>query len=207
VNRSGLIHLDKASDGTSALIAIGPDLERMHEFACGIGGARVLTPQGIYGVYEGAMDLVARDWFYNSADLPHPEPVSFGTSLAALEEFMYDVHDQLPEHVQPPVLLGQGQAASLAIALARVVPDYVSAVIAIGEIAAGIPGWRPSNHLEQLPILLVRDAGTGATADVLVADLTERGGVVTVEEVADEQSLETDVLAVVVEWLTRLGLR
>jgi pimeloyl-ACP methyl ester carboxylesterase len=158
--RSRLVHLesdDGAAGPEPVLIAVGGNLRDMHEFATGLSLPHVISPQGLYGVYEGAMDLVARNWFYDEYDLPHPEPISFGYSLRAIEALVYDVHDRLAAGAVPPVLLGHGQGAALALALALVIPDYLSGVISIDGVLPAFSGWSPDTDAGALPVLMVAD--------------------------------------------------
>jgi pimeloyl-ACP methyl ester carboxylesterase len=170
--RSRLVYLERnggAAGTEPILIAVGGNLREMHEFAAGLGLPHVISPQGLYGVYEGAMDLVARNWFYDEYDLPYPEPISFGYSLRAIEALVYDVHDRLASGAVPPVLLGHGQGGALALALALVIPDYLSGVISINGVLPAFSGWSPDTDAGELPVLLVTDPTTKPSSETEVA--------------------------------------
>jgi pimeloyl-ACP methyl ester carboxylesterase len=170
--RSRLVYLE-SNDGEDSmkptLIAVGGNLREMHEFATGLGLTHVISPQGLYGLYEGAMDLVARNWFYDEYDLPHPEPISFGHSLRAIEALIYGVHDSLASSAVPPVLLGHGQGGALALALALVIPDYLSGVISIDGVLPAFNGWSPYTDADALPVLMVTDTTTKPSSESEVA--------------------------------------
>jgi predicted esterase len=166
--RSRLVYLE-SNDGRDkmdpTLIAVGGNLREMHNFATGLGSPHVISPQGPFGVYEGAMDLVARNWFYDEYDLPHPEPISFGHSLRAIEALIYDVHDSHASGAVPPVLLGHGQGGALALALALVIPDYLSGVISINGALPVFSGWSPYTDADALPVLMVTDTTAKSSSE------------------------------------------
>jgi pimeloyl-ACP methyl ester carboxylesterase len=206
--RSRLVYLesDDGGDGTEPiLIAVGGNLREMHEFATELGLPHVISPQGLYGVYEGAMDLVARNWFYDEYDLPHPEPISFGYSLRAIEALIYDVHDSLASDAVPPVLLGHGQGGALALALALVIPDYLSGIISINGVLPAFSEWSPYTDADALPVLMVTDTTAEPSSETETA-LVSAGCRVVAGTATDTALLGPSVSKVISDWL-RADLR
>lgn len=88
---------------------------------------RVVAPEAARGVYE-VVEIVGRTWFGGS--LAHPEPASFGDSLAQVEQLLLDVRERWSDR-RPPFLLGHGQGAVLALSLAVTAPQLISGAIAL----------------------------------------------------------------------------
>ncbi len=118
------------------------------------------------------------DWYL--ADERGPEPSSFGLALIALERFV--LHER-ERHPDPPYLLGVGQGATLALALAQCWAEVLSGVIAIGgQLPELPPGAIDETPLSGLPFLILGSADPAESAepsDPIRAYLTDRGGRVT----------------------------
>jgi predicted esterase len=205
---SRLVRLTQAATSESQdvcpVIAIGGNLREMHEFGRSISSGMVVSPQGPYGVYEGANDLVARSWYYEVDDVALPEPISFGHSLRAIESLLYEVHDQLAPGASAPILLGEGQGASLVLALARILPDYLSGVVAIEGHVVDFPGWAFDVPSEGLPVLMLGES----TADPRrsPAGLEQLGCEVDSRRLSEGQALGYTGIGAVSDWLQHSGL-
>src|SRR5258708_26587247 len=113
----------------------------------------------------------AYTWYY-AVEPNRPEPVTFGDSLIQLEQLVYEIAEGTQGAREPLYLVGFDQGAVLALALATVVPDYLSGVVAICGCVPEIAGWPlPEGALDALQIQLVYDPqGLGLPAGaVLVA--------------------------------------
>lgn len=123
-------------------------------------------PLNIHGMAEAVHP--GYSWYFSfSAD--EPEPATFGDCLIELESLIYDlVSDGARERV---AIVGFEQGATLALTLAGVLPEHLSAIVAIGGCVPHIKGWSPpAQDLLGLPILMVTDETAGAG----LADLTKR---------------------------------
>jgi predicted esterase len=115
-------------------------------------------PLNIHGVAE---DVHPGYSWYFSFGIDQPEPATFGDCLIELEALVYDLFEE--DEQRSIIVLGFEQGASLALALAGVVPDFLSGVVAIGGVMPRIKGWSfPVENLGGLPVLQVSDAGSGA---------------------------------------------
>jgi len=132
-------------------------------------------PLNIHGVVEAVHP--GYSWYFDFA-VGQPEPATFGDCLIELETLIYDLYEE--DDQRRLFILGYGQGATLALALASVVPDFLSGVIAIGGSVPSIKGWTaPFTDLKRLPILLIgahsagtveRLTGMNANVDVLEHD-------------------------------------
>jgi len=115
------------------------------------GGARIVAPLGLWGTYSGAMNIQAFSWFCELSDGAEPEPVGFGRGL-------HDVDSLLVELGQPATLMGIGQGATIALALARLAPSRLDAVVAIGGCRATLPpDTDPPGLRSSPPVLWLHD--------------------------------------------------
>jgi predicted esterase len=154
--------------------------------------------------------LVSHTWF--GGTWQHPEPASFGDSLAQLERFVCDVRSRETGTGAPsPVLLGVDQGASLALSLALMVPDLITGVMAIG---GGLPTFSDPTLLApveaRLPILLLGDADGPPTAALEMTETQARlmrlGHQVTVRWLHRATALGEPVAAALRTWTrTQLG--
>jgi phospholipase/carboxylesterase len=100
-------------------------------------------------------DTVAHYWYVGERD-GFPDPPSFGDCLFQVEQFTLDVVDQTHALGRPPILMGVGQGAVLALAAAKVIPDYLGGVVAVAGYVPRFPGLElPFSDLGQLPILMI----------------------------------------------------
>jgi len=79
------------------------------------------------------------------------------------------VHDSLASGAVPPVLLGHGQGGALALALALVIPDYLSGIIAINGVLPAFSGWSPCADADALPVLMVTDTTAKSSSETEAA--------------------------------------
>jgi predicted esterase len=110
---------------------------------------RWVAPIAARGIYRG-IDNIGRTWF--GGTLANPEPASFGDSLAQLERMLYDDRqrrEHWPEH--PLWIVGVGQGAVLALAVALTVPELINGVIAVH---GALPRFRDSTLLEDRPLTM-----------------------------------------------------
>jgi pimeloyl-ACP methyl ester carboxylesterase len=113
-------------------------------------------------------------WF-SSVHPPLIEPVGFGDSLIQLERLVLDWSSRdLGE--RGITIVGQGQGATMALALATLWPEILEGVVAIGGSLPVVPGWTaPVNPLESLRVLLVEcPEGTSRSLARLGAQVSER---------------------------------
>jgi predicted esterase len=151
-------------------------------------------------------ETVAHYWYVGERD-ESPDPPTFGDCLFQVEQFVLDVTEQTRALGRPPLLVGVGQGAVLALAAAKVIPDSLSGVAAIGGYLPDIPGAPlPVDVLAGLPILMIDDRDepdrrhqhTAASA----AQLTREGADVQVEEVDRARALGDNVLDILSHWIT-----
>jgi phospholipase/carboxylesterase len=150
-------------------------------------------------------EAVVHTWF-SIQEPARPEPVSFGDSLAQLEQFVYDIAEERREQSVPVYLLGYDQGALMALSICMVVPDYLSGVVAISGCLPQIALWPlPDRSLDSLPVLLVYDPEDSQLPAELVEttgdELVKRGGVPTLSAVVGARELGSTVLVEVKHWL------
>ena len=163
--RSMLVYqeLPETDQGAATLVGLhgrGGDLDQLVPLAREIGSLRLVAPQAARPVnpttqgYSPSSDGFT--WYFIQ-DVPYPEPATFGEGLWLVEQFIYDVRDR--QGVERPILLlGYEQGAVLALTLAAVLPESLTAVAAIGGYLPEVRGWSPPiEDLEGLPVLLVHD--------------------------------------------------
>lgn len=93
-------------------------------------------------------------WF-SCVSPPVIEPIGFGDSLIQLERLVLDCAAQGP-HEQKITLIGIGQGATMALALALLWPELCANVVAIGGSLPVVPGWSaPARKMPGLPVLLI----------------------------------------------------
>jgi predicted esterase len=112
-------------------------------------------------------------WF-SCVTPPLIEPTGFGDGLIQLERLLLD-HAAPRDSAQATVILGIGQGATMALALAALWPELVAGVVAIGGSWPIVPGWTiPRRDMSGLRVLLV--AGTDLARERLCelrADMSE----------------------------------
>jgi phospholipase/carboxylesterase len=182
------------------------NLDDVVPFAQALGSdLRVVAPEAARGVYN-FRTMVAHNW-YGWSQIYHPEPASFGESLAQLERFVHDVRERTSGDEPPaPWLLGFDQGAVLALSLALVAPDLIAGVAAI---CGGLPTFADPKLLEpvssDLPLLLVGapDDPTLPPAEIeaAAARFSELGARVTVRWIDDARSLGLNAAEDVRAWL------
>lgn len=130
-------------------------------------------------------------WF-SCANPPAIEPIGFGDSLIQLERLMLDCDAQgLGERTV--TLIGIGQGATMALALAMLWPELCTNVVAIGGSLPVVPGWSPlAREMPGLPVLLI--AGDDDTQQ----KLGERGARVVAMAACDEAALA----ATIQQWMS-----
>jgi predicted esterase len=137
------------------------------------------------------------DWYL--ADERGPEPSSFGLALIALERFVLHEQDRAQA---PPILLGVGQGATLALALAQCWAEVLGGVIAIdGQLPELPAGAIEETPLTGLPFLIVGSADPVESIEpshLIRTYLTDRGGCVTLARALDAHSADRLLAA----WLT-----
>jgi predicted esterase len=140
------LHADGAdcSELVSLCSAAAPDLDLVAPQAPRARDPFHSSDAGVAG-YSGF------SWF-RTDDAGHPEPSSFGDSLAQLEALV----GELAERGGAPVyLLGRGTGATLALGAAQAFPDLLAGVVALDGAPPEIPGW--SEHFPIPPELPVVD--------------------------------------------------
>jgi predicted esterase len=150
----------------------GGDCEQLSPFCSTFGsGTSAVLPQAwrplnIHGMAEAVHP--GYSWYF-SFSAHEPEPATFGDCLIELESLIYDlVSDGQRERV---AIIGFEQGATLALTLAGVIPEKISAVVAIGGCIPHIKGWSlPAQDLQGLPILMVTDEA----AEANLAELSRR---------------------------------
>jgi predicted esterase len=117
-------------------------------------------PLNIHGIAEQVHP--GYSWYFSFA-ADQPEPATFGDCLIELESLVYDLFEENDQ--RSLFILGIDQGATLALALAGVVTEFVSGVIAIGGCVPRIKGWSPPvEDLQRLPILLISDTPAEAVS-------------------------------------------
>ena len=133
--------------------------------------AELRIPRAPRPAYFGR-DTVAHYWYIGERN-GLPDPPSFGDCLFQVEQFVLDTIESRGEIGHGPILLGVGQGAVLALATAKVMPDYLGGVIAIAGYLPRFPGLKlPIDELDQLPILMIN--GPQDRARRLVQDSAAR---------------------------------
>jgi predicted esterase len=150
-------------------------------------------PIAARGIYRG-VDNIGRTWF--GGTLASPEPASFGDSLAQLERIVYDDRQRSEQwSAQCPWIVGVGQGAVLALALALTLPEFVSGVVAVG---GALPRFRDATLLEgrpmNMPILMLSPSLDGSVSPEHQQESLQR-----------LQSLGADVRSVELELAAVLG--
>lgn len=185
-----------------AVIAPALALEATEPFARSLTPGIVVTAQGPYASYAGALDVVSREWYLHAPDVLEPEPASFGYALTQLEQLVYEVHDLVAPDGLAPVLLGDAETATLALTLALFIPDLLSGVIARDGRLPAVGGLElPEGNLGGLPVVLSRRRSEAAALDDLSVELKRRGAEIRVLDGA----ADADQRARLAEWLAGLG--
>jgi predicted esterase len=165
---------------------------------------RVVAPEALNGVFEGRR-ITGHMW-YRIQEVGHPEPGSFGDSLWQLEQFIYDVVEELPGATMRPVLLGHDQGGVLALTLALVIPDYLAGVISIRGYLPDVLGWPiDAREMNNLPVLLIRDPEETSfpysLTDEAARRLSAHGARVSVRAVPGAHALGPTLSPVLTRWV------
>jgi predicted esterase len=120
--------------------------------------AELRIPRAPRPAYFGR-DTVAHYWYVGERD-GTPDPPSFGDCLFQVEQFVLDVVESADKATGAPVIIGVDQGAVLALATAKVIPDFLGGVVAVAGYLPRIPGIElPADDLAQLPILMINGPG------------------------------------------------
>jgi len=143
-------------------------------------------------------------WF-EKGGLGDPDPASLAAALIELENFLRDVMERRQPTEFRPILLGHGQGAALAMAMARLFSETLTALVLInGQFPD--PGEKafPDGDLTGLPVLIIHDPrtlnGSRARAKDIQTDLRERGALldpIEIEGIGDDLRVASKVLR---EW-------
>jgi predicted esterase len=160
-------------------------------------------PLNIHGIVEPVHP--GYSWYYSFA-ADQPEPATFGDCLIELENLVYDLLGRGDR--DRVAILGVDQGATLALALAGVIPEWISAVVAIGGCLPRIKGCSlPAETLNGLPILMISGETRGAMWTELnertARDLKSRGAHVRTETRADSVLEPLGVSDLIGDWLRR----
>lgn len=173
MNRSLLIsqqhRIGADSDSAPVVIALhrrgGSAGDSLPMFAHTDTPITILMPQALRPVVPDTRgyrpDATGYHWYFG--DEPWlPEPSTFGESLWSLEGFVLDVRERRPGG--KTIVVGAGQGAYLAVALAAVIPDWIDSVLAVDGGLPTIRGWSPPTERAApgLAMVFVRDAARGA---------------------------------------------
>lgn len=155
----------------------GHQLDELLAFVSRLGhGSEFIVPVGCWGTYVGAMDLSSYSWFHEVPGVPDPEPVSFGRSLIDVEQLILTARSEADS--PSVVLIGDGQGATLALTLAAVLPDRLTALIAVGGRPVPLPDGAVSGvpAAERPPAIWLAAAAerTAAEADGTLEELGSR---------------------------------
>jgi predicted esterase len=169
-------------------------------------GTRVLAVESLNCVFESRY-VTGRFW-YRILELGNPEPGSLGDSLWELEQFMYDLMDNMGAGFRPPYLLGYDQGAVMALFLSLIMPEYLAGVIAVRGYVPDLGHWPiDARDMGNLPVFLVRDPLDEQFPASLIEEtasrLSDRGARVTTLDVAGADTLDGDIKASIREWLSK----
>jgi pimeloyl-ACP methyl ester carboxylesterase len=204
LDRAGLVYEVRAPAGgeiggtTIALGGTHTDEERLAALAGATAlDHRVVLPEPLRFLYL-SRDHVGRRWYVTSID-GEIEPATFADALYAVEQLAIAAHE---EWDRPPLLIGHGQGAELALALALLVPDRLAGVAAVGAAIPQVAGWeRPDCTAGGLPVLLVPGRGDDVAAARTRDELAAIGAhVVTTPAAGAAETLEPSLDAVVARW-------
>jgi predicted esterase len=124
-----------------------------------------------------------------------------------VEQFTLDVVDAAGLPAPGPVLVGVGQGAVLALAAAKVLPDYLGGVIAVDGYLPRIPGLElPIDDLSGLPVLMINNSGspTARLGAESAARMAREGARVETDWGIETSDLgERRLTDVVAEWSSR----
>jgi predicted esterase len=140
------------------------------------------------------------EWY--PAENGEPQELArFGHALASLEQLLVDV---LREYEGLPLfLLGQDQGGSMALALASVMPEFLSGMVSIGGALPTIPSWSLDRRdLAGLPILLI---GGGGALRESAAALREQGAEASLVSPVDSDS--SALVVTIGQWMKRCEAR
>lgn len=143
-------------------------------------GRRVIVPRSARWSRFGEGGRFS--WF-TSVNPPLIEPIGFGDGLMQLERLLLDHAAEHPAS-RDTVVMGIGQGATMALALAALWPELVGRLVAIGGFWPVIPGWvMPDRDMVGVRVLLVGSEGPARER------LRELGAEVSEIATADDQTL------------------
>lgn len=118
-------------------------------------GQRLIAPRSArWSRFDGG----GRFSWFSCVNPPLIEPIGFGDSLIQLERLVLDHSAQGPGE-RTIMIIGIGQGATMALALAMLWPELCAGVVAIGGSLPAVPGWTaPARAMPGLPVLLVAGA-------------------------------------------------
>jgi predicted esterase len=214
MTRSTLIYRDDEGDSREPIGTIiglhgrGGDLG---QFAClcrDLGSSfRLVTPQAARALTNTMLGALETDGFtwYLGEEVGRPEPATFGESLWQCEQFILGVEDR--QRAQLPIfLVGYGQGAVLALALAGVVPESLAGVVAISGYYPYIRGWSlPVQELQRLPILLINDPADSSIPHTLldrtVEEFRRRRAIIELQNVSGSGDNLLAAAGILKQWL------
>lgn len=118
------------------------------------GAGRVVAPVGNYASYPSGMEIGGTCWYRILPGFAGTDPISLATAAVQVADLL---EDPVSTGCAPPLLLGWGQGAVVALGAALLDPQRAAAVACIGA---------PAAHLELLPR---RCWSAGAPPPVLLA--------------------------------------
>jgi predicted esterase len=192
------------SAGSTAVIALHGYGSRMEQLVpltqAAFPRATVFTPNAPREVhpYTHEPSIEDKGGYWYVMDVGNvADTLRFLDSVWRLEQFVLDVVRYRGSDAGPLFVMGRDQGADMAIALAMVMPEYLSGIVSIGGGIQNVANWTaPEIDMGQMPILLIGTPGENAT--FTARDLTRRGSVVRTVAV---EALGSDLLG----WAPRIS--